>query len=262
MTNSEPTPIRITRDALFAASPPERMRSSHLLATVALLAFSALAWIITGAFTLMEWQQSRSAMHAEADVLEIIGSKTPRARVRFVDARGEEHIAEASGPFNGIRATVGQRIPILYWPESLSYVRHDDPGRNWLGPALFAGFACLPLLPIPFMWRQVRRQQQRYARLRQRGLKREVDAVRTESVRWGKFTRWAVVATWRDSFGRAHQTIAGPYTADPGPLDPAVLVVLADPDAAALSVIAPESLPPFDAWRASRRAAPAPRDPR
>ena len=254
MSSLESAPIRINRSTLFAASPPERMRSDHTLATAALVAFSALILLITCGIALTDWQWRRTALRADADVLELRGSKTVRAVVRFVDAKGVEHTADATGPFNGIQAKVGQRISILYQPGSTSHVTHDDPNRNWIGVALFAGFGCLPLLPIPFMWRQVRRQEQRYARLRQLGHKRPVDAVRTERVPWGKFTRWAVVATWHDSLGRSHETFAGPFSDDPAPLDPATLVVLADPQMPERSIIAPETLPLFSRWGRTQRA--------
>lgn len=245
MTSDTSTPIRINRSSVFAALPPERMRSEHTLAACFLVGFSVLVFLLAGGFLLSDWQWRQTALRAEAEVLEIVGTKTPRARVRFIDADGVEHNAEASGPFNGIRATVGERITVLYQRGSTAYVSHDDPQRHWIGPALFAGFACLPLLPLPFMQRQVRRQEQRYARLRQLGLKRAVDAARTERVPWGKFTRWTIVATWRDSLGRSHQTLTGPYTYDPAPVDSAQLIVLSDSQAPEQSVIAPETLPDF-----------------
>jgi len=253
MSTLEPAPIKINRNTLFAASPPECLRSEHTLATAVLAAFSALILMVTGGIALSDWQSRQSALRADAEVLELRGSKTVRAFVRFVDADGVERTADATGPFNDIQASVGQRIPILYWPGSTSSVRHDDPSRNWIGVVLFASFGCLPLLPIPFMWRQVRRQEQRYARLRQRGLKRPVDAVRIERVPWGKFSRWAVVATWRDSLGRPYQTLAGPFSSEPAPLDPATLVVLSDPHAPEQSVVAPETLPAFSSWGHLRR---------
>ncbi|MCI1710027.1 MAG: hypothetical protein LKM39_06425 [Chiayiivirga sp.] len=102
----------------------------------------------------------------------------------------------------------------------------------------------------------MRRQEQRYARLRQLGYKRQVESVRTQQVQLGKVRRWAVIATWRDSLGRTQHTLGGPYSYDPAPVDPARLVVLADPQAPEQSVLAPESLPPFSRpWRPVRGSA-------
>ena len=105
------------------------------------------------------------------------------------------------------------------------------------------------------MRRQLRRQEQRYARLRQLGYRRQVESVRTQPVQLGKVRRCAVIASWRDSLGRPQETIAGPYSYDPAPLDPAVLVVLADPQTPEQSVLAPETLPAFSRpWRPVRSA--------
>ena len=245
MADPPPAPIAINRGTLSAAQPPERMRSDHSLATFVLVAFAVLVQLFNGGFALMDWQWRRHALAAEGEVLEIVGEQSPIARVRYVDAKGVERIADTTGPFNGVQAEVGDRIAILYHAGSPAYASHDDPTRDWMGTAMFAGVGALLLLPIPFMWRQVRRQEQRYARLRALGYKRSVDSVRTEQVPWGKFRRWALVATWRDSLGRTRQTLAGPYSYDPAPVDAASLVILVDPQAPDQSAVAPETLPKF-----------------
>jgi len=245
MTPEPPSPISINHRTLSATLPPDRMRSEFALATFFLVGFSLLAFSITAVTEWLDWQWRSTAVRAEGDVLELRGTSSPIALVRFVDSKGVERIADTTGPLNGVQAAVGDRIVILYQPGSPTYATHDDPSRNWIPTALFAAFACLPLLPIPFMWRQVRRQEQRYARLRQFGYQRSVDSVRTQRVRLGKFYRWAVIATWSDRLGREQHTLAGPFSYDPAPLDPAALKVLADPQAPEQSVLAPETLPKF-----------------
>ncbi|MEZ5545186.1 MAG: hypothetical protein R3F10_08370 [Lysobacteraceae bacterium] len=244
MTSSS-VPVVIDGRTLPKAQPPDLMRSDLMLASFFLVGFALLLLAIAGL----------SALRAEGEVLELRGTSSPIARVRFTDAQGLEHIADTSGPFNGVHAEAGERIVILYQPGSPTYASHDDPARNWIGTAIFAGGGCLPLLLIPFMRRQLRRQEQRYARLRQLGYRRQVESVRTQPVQLGKVRRWAVIASWRDSLGRPQETIAGPYSYDPAPLDPAVLVVLADPQTPEQSVLAPETLPAFSRpWRPVRSA--------
>jgi hypothetical protein len=244
MTQDMPAPIVLHRHRVFAELPPEAMRAEHMLASFALVAFSALVLLFAGFAAMSDWQFRRSALQAQAEVLELRGEGSKIARVRFVDADGAERVADATGPFNGVHAAVGDRITILYVRGRPEWVSHDDPARNWIGPAMFAAFACVPLLPLPFMWRQVRRQEARHARLVRRGLRRPAEKVRVAPVRWGKFTRWALVVTWRDGVGRVHETPSGPFRYEPDAPDPAQLQVLEDPEAPERSIIAPETLPP------------------
>ena len=254
MTSSS-VPVVIDGRTLSKAQPPDLMRSDLMLASFFLVGFALLLFAIAGFSALWDRQWRSTALRAEGEVLELRGTSSPIARVRFIDAQGLEHIADTSGPFNGVHAEAGERIVILYQPGSPTYASHDDPARNWIGTAIFAGGGCLPLLLIPFMRRQLRRQEQRYARLRQLGYRRQVESVRTQPVQLGKVRRWAVIASWRDSLGRPQETIAGPYSYDPAPLDPAVLVVLADPQTPEQSVLAPETLPAFSRpWRPVRSA--------
>ncbi|MCB1569129.1 MAG: hypothetical protein KDI69_09995 [Xanthomonadales bacterium] len=242
--NGQPNPIRITQSALVASVPPDRMRSECVLATFYLVGFSVLVFFLTGVIALMDWQSQSMALRAEGVVLELLDTSSPIAQVRYTDATGVERIANTSGPLNGVDAVVGERIPILYHASSPEYAMHDDPIRAGLMMAWFVGFGCLPLLPIPFLWRQVRRQTQRFDRLRRLAYKREVESVHTQSFHMARGRdRWAVVAHWRDSLGRLQHTVAGPYTFDPAPIDPATVTVLADPYAPEQSLIAPETLP-------------------
>ncbi len=253
---SPPVPVVIDGRTLSKALPPDLMRSDLALASFFLVGFVLLLFAVAGFSALWDRQWRSTALRAEGEVLELRGTSSPIARVRYTDAQGREHIADTTGPLNGVHAEVGERIAILYQPESPSYASHDDPVRDWIATAMFPGVGCLPLLLIVFLRRQVRRQEQRYARLRQLGYKRQVESVRTQQVQLGKVRRWAVIATWRDSLGRTQHTLGGPYSYDPAPVDPARLVVLADPQAPEQSVLAPESLPPFSRpWRPVRGSA-------
>lgn len=204
MTSSS-VPVVIDGRTLSKAQPPDLMRSDLMLASFFLVGFALLLFAIAGFSALWDRQWRSTALRAEGEVLELRGTSSPIARVRFTDAQGLEHIADTSGPFNGVHAEAGERIVILYQPGSPTYASHDDPARNWIGTAIFAGGGCLPLLLIPFMRRQLRRQEQRYARLRQLGYRRQVESVRTQPVQLGKVRRWAVIASWRDSLGRPHK---------------------------------------------------------
>lgn len=245
MTPSPADDIEVTRASLQAAMPPAQMRREHTLAAIFLAAFGLIGIVAGGGFALMDWQWRRGALRADADVTALEGSGTVVAEVRYTDQDGTPRTARASAPFGSIDALVGQRIPILYSPGQADWVTHDDPPWHWVGPALFTLFGLAPMLFIPFMFRQLRRQEARYARLERHGARTPVERASTRAVPWGKFTRHAVIATWRDRQGRLRHTLAGPYTYDPAPLlDVRGLVVLEDRDDPAGSVIATSTLPP------------------
>lgn len=249
--NAEPP--RIGRDALLSASPPAYLDQAVLMATVCLIGFSVLALLGGGLMLLSNWQQERHALRTTAEVVEVHNRN--KYTVRYADDRNVTHTAVAQVfnltgiPRSGLSA--GQRLPVLYQRGSEGSVSIDNETGNVVAAIFWVGIGMAPLIYAWFLRRRLRRHKERYARLQRAGIATVVESVRAQTVAWGKFTRWALVAAWRDPAGRPHETIAGPFHYDPMPVEAATLRVLADGADPAQSVIDPSTLPPLE--HAARR---------
>jgi len=258
MTNRDADPPYIGREALLSASPPDYLDQTVLMTTVCLIGFSVLALLGGSLMLLGTWQQERDALRATGEIVEV--RSRSNYTVRYADDRNVTHTADAhlfnvtNVPKSGLG--VGQRLPVLYRHGSEDRVSLDNGTGDLLVTIFWAGIGVAPLIYLPFLRRRLRRHKERYARLQRAGVATAVESVRTQRVAWGKFTRWALVATWRDPAGRPHETIGGPFQYDPMPLDAATVRVLADTADPAQSVIDPKTLPPLERAMSRLRAAP------
>lgn len=258
MTSNEAEPRHISRDELLAASPPDYLDHSVQLSTFCLIGFAAIALLAGSLMLLSDWQQNRYALRATGEVIEVHSRSS--YTLRYVDDRNVTHTA-AGHLFNltgvsrnGLRP--GERLPVLYQRGKESQVSIENTSGDIAATIVWLGVGVLPLIYVPLLRRRLRRHRERYARLQRTGVAASVESVRTQPVAWGKFMRWALVATWRDPAGRPHETLGGPFHYDPMPVDASALRVLADTADPARSVIDPETLPPLERARPQLRALP------
>lgn len=258
MTNRDADPPHIGREALLSASPPDYLDQAVLMSTVCLIAFSVLALIGGSLMLLGTWQQERHGLRATGEIVEVRGRSD--YIVRYADDRNVTHNADAhlfnltNVPKKGLG--VGERLPVLYRRGSEDRVSLDNETGNVLATIFWVGIVVVPLVYAAFLRRRLRRHKERYARLQRTGVATSVESVRTQRVAWGKFTRWALVATWRDPAGRPHETFGGTFHYDPMPVDAATVHVLADTADPTQSVIDPRTLPPLERATSRLRAAP------
>ncbi|WP_257387701.1 hypothetical protein [Tahibacter caeni] len=248
MTNRDAEPPHIGREDLLSASPPAYLDQAVLMSTVCLIGFSMLALLGGGLMLLRTWQQDRHALRATGEVVEVRGRAD--YTVRYADDRNVTHTADAhlfnltNVPKKGL--SVGQRLPVLYRRGSEHRVSLENETGDVIATIFWVGIGVAPLIYVFFLRRRLRRHKERYARLQRDGISTAVESVRSQTVAWGRFKRWALVASWRDPAGHAHETMAGPFHYDPMPVDPSTLRVLADRTDPAQSGVDPETLPPLD----------------
>ncbi len=248
MTTRDTKPAHISREAILSAAPPNYLDQAVLMATVCLVGFSALALLGGSLMLLGTWQEERHALRSTAEVIEVRSRSS--YTVRYADDRNVTHTAAAhlfnvTGiPKSGLQ--VGERLPVLYRRGSEDKVSLDNETGNAVAAIFWVGVGVAPLIYVFFLRRRLRRHKERYARLLGSGVATAVESVRSQHVAWGKFTRWALIATWRDPAGQPHETIAGPFHYDPMPMDASTLRVFADRTDPAQSAIDPKTLPPLD----------------
>jgi hypothetical protein len=247
--NAAPPRTVISRHTVHAANPPQRLRAENTLAGIVLAAFSGTGLMLLAAFVLIDWSARRSAMVADAEVL---ATAQGGVQVRYVDAQGVARESMLPIAKDATPPAPGQRLRVLHHPHDPALVSDADRGPPWPGLIAFAALLCLPLAGIAFLRRQALRQERRYARLRLQGRRHPVEAVRVQRVPWGKWTRWTLVASWRDAAGVQHETFSGPYGYEPRAPDPATLQVIADGFAPDDSILDPDTLPPFSPPRSRR----------
>ncbi|MBN8740492.1 MAG: hypothetical protein BGP24_21980 [Lysobacterales bacterium 69-70] len=256
MTTRDTQPAPVSREAVLSASPPDYLDHAVQLSSAVPVGFAALA-LLAGALLLSAWQQGRSTLRATGEIVEVQNRST--YTVRYVDDRGVTHtaaghVANLTGiSRDGLRA--GERLPVLCRRGHEGSVDVGNVGGNVASTIFWIGLGLAPLLYLLFLRRRLRRHKEGYARLQRAGVATAVESVRSQAVSWGKFTRWAPVATWRDSAGRPQQTLSGPFHYDPMPVDSATVRVLADSADPAQSVIAPATLPPLEHTMRRSRAA-------
>lgn len=250
MTATEHESADVTRSRVIAAAPPDWLREATMMGSVVCALFVVVPLLMAAFVALSQLQPADPGKPADAEVIAAHGGG--RHTVRYLDERGVPRQTEVT---SRVDLPLGARTVVRYQPGNGEQTYASEGGDSVPTYLFLVGVSAASALYILHLWREVRRREEHYARLRRGGTSIQPEALRSAQVPWGKFTRWTLVATWVDHNGRRHETLSGPYNESPGPVDTAGVRVLVDTHDPTRSVLAPETLPPLHGFPRRKRGA-------
>lgn len=233
--------VGVDRSSVSAAASPAQAQSAHTGAVAGAVIWAVLALGPLLVYAIVEAQWYLASHRVEGEVVEPgRGPAGHGTRVRYVDVEGEVREARLD---LGATSTPGERLALRYSRDAPGKVADASFTDFWIMGAFLLVLGAMPLLGLPASKGGVERQLERYARLRAQGRRHAAESVRVERVAWGRSSRYALVACWRDADGNPRETLSGPFMHPPS-VEPTGIHVLADCGEPFDSVIDPDTLPP------------------